>query len=86
MAVMDMNYLVTGRAPGRIGNAHPNIVPYQTFACADGHIILAVGNDGQFARFCEAAGRAAWAADPRFANLPGRSAALALEKESAKRK
>ncbi len=67
MAVMDMNYLVTGRAPGRIGNAHPNIVPYQTFACADGHIILAVGNDGQFARFCEAAGRAAWAADPRFA-------------------
>jgi crotonobetainyl-CoA:carnitine CoA-transferase CaiB-like acyl-CoA transferase len=67
MAVMDMNYLVTGRAPGRIGNAHPNIVPYQTFACADGHLILAVGNDGQFARFCEAAGRAAWAADPRFA-------------------
>ena len=67
MAVMDMNYLVTGRAPGRIGNAHPNIVPYQTFACADGHLILAVGNDGQFAKFCQAAGREAWAADPRFA-------------------
>jgi len=67
MAVMDMNYLVTGRAPGRIGNAHPNIVPYQTFACADGHIILAVGNDGQFAKFCEAAGQVTWAADPRFA-------------------
>ena len=67
MAVMDMNYLVTGRVPGRMGNAHPNIVPYQTFACADGHIVLAVGNDGQFAKFCEAAGRAAWAADPRFA-------------------
>ena len=67
MAVMDMNYLVTGRVPGRMGNAHPNIVPYQTFACADGHIVLAVGNDGQFAKFCEVAGRAAWAADPRFA-------------------
>ena len=67
MAVMDMNYLVGGRAPGRIGNAHPNIVPYQTFACSDGHLILAVGNDGQFAKFCEAAGRAAWAQDPRFA-------------------
>jgi crotonobetainyl-CoA:carnitine CoA-transferase CaiB-like acyl-CoA transferase len=67
MAVMDMNYLVGGRAPGRIGNAHPNIVPYQTFPCSDGHLILAVGNDGQFAKFCEAAGRAAWAQDPRFA-------------------
>jgi formyl-CoA transferase len=42
-------------------------VPYQVFACADGHLILAVGNDGQFAKFCEAAGVAAWAADPRFA-------------------
>jgi crotonobetainyl-CoA:carnitine CoA-transferase CaiB-like acyl-CoA transferase len=67
MTVMNLNYLVTGRAPGRLGNAHPNIVPYQVFACADGHLILAVGNDGQFARFCEAAGVAAWAADPRFA-------------------
>jgi crotonobetainyl-CoA:carnitine CoA-transferase CaiB-like acyl-CoA transferase len=64
---MNMNYLVTGRAPGRLGNAHPNIVPYQVFACADGHVILAVGNDGQFARFCEAAGVADWASDPRFA-------------------
>ncbi|MDH5286408.1 MAG: CoA transferase [Betaproteobacteria bacterium] len=67
MTVMNLNYLVTGRAPGRLGNAHPNIVPYQVFACADGHLILAVGNDGQFAKFCEAAGVAAWAADPRFA-------------------
>jgi formyl-CoA transferase len=67
MAVMDMNYLVGGRAPARIGNAHPNIVPYQTFACADGHLIVAVGNDGQFAKFCEVAGRPAWAADARFA-------------------
>lgn len=67
MSVMNMNYLVTGRAPGRLGNAHPNIVPYQVFACADGHVILAVGNDGQFAKFCEAAGVGAWAADARFA-------------------
>jgi crotonobetainyl-CoA:carnitine CoA-transferase CaiB-like acyl-CoA transferase len=67
MAVMDMNYLVTGRAPGRYGNAHANIVPYEVFACADGHLILAVGNDSQFAKFCEAAGVPQWAADPRFA-------------------
>ena len=46
MAVMNMNYLVTGTPPGRAGNAHQNIVPYQVFACADGHVILAVGNDG----------------------------------------
>ena len=49
------------RRPARIGNAHPNIVPYQTFACADGHLILAVGNDGQFAKFCEVGGRREWA-------------------------
>jgi crotonobetainyl-CoA:carnitine CoA-transferase CaiB-like acyl-CoA transferase len=67
MAVMNMNYLVTGKPPERAGNAHQNIVPYETFACADGHLILAVGNDGQFARFCEAAGVAEWASDPRFA-------------------
>ena len=67
MTVMNLNYLVTGRAPGRLGNAHPNIVPYQVFACADGHVILAVGNDGQFAKFCEAAGVAGWTSDPRFA-------------------
>jgi len=67
MAVMDMNYLVSGKPPGRAGNAHQNIVPYEVFACADGHLILAVGNDGQFAKFCEVAGRPEWAADPRFA-------------------
>jgi len=67
MSVMNLNYLVGGRVPGRIGNAHPNIVPYQTFACADGHLILAVGNDGQFAKFCEVAGVRAWASDSRFA-------------------
>ncbi len=72
MAVMNMNYLVTGEPPGRLGNAHPNIVPYQVFACADGHIILAVGNDGQFAKFCAAAGVPEWAHDPRFATNTAR--------------
>ena len=67
MAVMNMNYLVGGRAPSRIGNAHPNIVPYQAFAGADGHLIVAVGNDGQFVKFCEVAGRPEWARDARFA-------------------
>jgi crotonobetainyl-CoA:carnitine CoA-transferase CaiB-like acyl-CoA transferase len=67
MAVMNLNYLVTGKPPGRAGNAHQNIVPYQVFACADGHLILAVGNDGQFAKFCGVAGVPEWAADPRFA-------------------
>ncbi|HXX84470.1 MAG TPA: CaiB/BaiF CoA-transferase family protein [Casimicrobiaceae bacterium] len=66
MAVMNMNYLVAGVTPGRAGNAHQNIVPYQVFACADGHMILAVGNDAQFARFCEAAGRPEWVRDPRY--------------------
>jgi formyl-CoA transferase len=67
MAVMNMNYLVSGTPPGRAGNAHQNIVPYQVFACADGHLILAVGNDAQFARFCEVAGKTEWARDARFA-------------------
>ena len=67
MAVMNMNYLVSGTPPGRAGNAHQNIVPYQVFACADGHLILAVGNDAQFVRFCDVAGRSEWARDPRFA-------------------
>jgi len=67
MATMSHNYLITGVAPGRLGNAHQNIVPYQVFACADGHVILAVGNDGQFAKFCEAAGKPEWAVEPRFA-------------------
>jgi crotonobetainyl-CoA:carnitine CoA-transferase CaiB-like acyl-CoA transferase len=67
MAVMNMNYLVSGKVPGRAGNAHQNIVPYQVFPCADGHLILAVGNDAQFARFCDVAGKPEWARDPRFA-------------------
>src|SRR4029079_11775725 len=56
IANMNMNYLISGRAPRRIGNAHANIVPYQVFDAADGKVVLAVGNDGQFAKFCEAAG------------------------------
>jgi formyl-CoA transferase len=67
MAVMNLNYLVTGKPPARAGNAHQNIVPYQVFSCADGHVILAIGNDSQFGKFCEAADRGAWAVDPRFA-------------------
>ena len=66
LANMNMNYLTTGRAPGRAGNAHQNIVPYQVFAAADGHVVIAVGNDGQYAKFCEIAGRPDLAADPRF--------------------
>jgi crotonobetainyl-CoA:carnitine CoA-transferase CaiB-like acyl-CoA transferase len=67
MAVMGMNHLVSGTPPTRAGNAHQNIVPYQVFGCADGHLILAVGNDGQFAKFCAVAGRDQWARDARFA-------------------
>lgn len=62
-----LNYLTSGQAPGRLGNAHPNIVPYQAFEAADGYIVLAVGNDGQFRRFCVFAGRPGLADDPRFA-------------------
>jgi crotonobetainyl-CoA:carnitine CoA-transferase CaiB-like acyl-CoA transferase len=64
-ANMNMNYLISGRVPQRIGNAHANIVPYQVFAAADGQLVLAVGNDGQFAKFCEAAGSSLHQ-DPRF--------------------
>ena len=66
LANMNMNYLTSGRAPGRAGNAHPNIVPYQVFAAADGHLIIAVGNDAQYIKFCEVAGRSDLATDPRF--------------------
>jgi crotonobetainyl-CoA:carnitine CoA-transferase CaiB-like acyl-CoA transferase len=66
------NFLVTGAAPQRLGNSHPSIVPYQAFATADGHIVLAVGNDGQFARFCDVAARPELARDPRFATNAGR--------------
>ena len=61
-----LNYLVSGQVPGRVGNEHPNIVPYNVLPCADGFIILAVGNDTQFARFCAFAGVPELAQDPRF--------------------
>jgi crotonobetainyl-CoA:carnitine CoA-transferase CaiB-like acyl-CoA transferase len=67
LANQAMNYLATGEAPGRLGNAHPNIVPYQTFRTSDGDIILACGNDNLFNKFCELAGCQALAKDPRFA-------------------
>jgi crotonobetainyl-CoA:carnitine CoA-transferase CaiB-like acyl-CoA transferase len=67
LANQAMNFLVGGKVPHRAGNRHPNIQPQDVFPCADGHIVLAVGNDGQFARLCEAIGQAGWAADPRFA-------------------
>lgn len=65
-------YLVSGEPPRRYGNAHPTIVPYQTFATADGHLMLAVGNDGQFARLCQLLGKTEWITDPRFATNPAR--------------
>jgi crotonobetainyl-CoA:carnitine CoA-transferase CaiB-like acyl-CoA transferase len=68
------NYLVGGMLPTRLGNAHPNIVPYSVFAAADGHFILAVANDRQFASFARAAGVQELAADPRFATNAARVA------------
>lgn len=74
LANQGMNYLYGGKVPQRMGNAHPNTVPYQDFPTADGHMILAIGNDGQFARFCHAAGRPEWAQDARFATNAARLA------------
>ncbi|HEY2188533.1 MAG TPA: CaiB/BaiF CoA-transferase family protein [Caldimonas sp.] len=67
LANLGAGYLASGIAPQRAGNAHQNVVPYQVFEVADGHLILAVGNDGQFARFCTVAGCSELAADARFA-------------------
>ncbi|MBT2335720.1 CoA transferase [Variovorax paradoxus] len=61
-------FLNTGKAPGRQGNTHPSLAPYQDFPTLDGSMLLAIGNNGQFARFCEAAGHAEWATDARFAS------------------
>ncbi len=72
LANQAMNYLATGRNPVRLGNAHPSIVPYQDFPTADGYMILAIGNDGQFARFCEEAGCPELAQDVRFARNQAR--------------
>jgi crotonobetainyl-CoA:carnitine CoA-transferase CaiB-like acyl-CoA transferase len=68
-----MVYLLTGEPPPRTGNAHTSIVPYQVFPVADGHIIIACGNDGQFRRLCKVLGQS-WADDPRFATNPARVA------------
>ena len=62
-----MNYLLSGSVPKRNGNSHPNIQPQDVYACADGEVILVVGNDGQFAKFCEVVGRPEWVSDERFA-------------------
>jgi crotonobetainyl-CoA:carnitine CoA-transferase CaiB-like acyl-CoA transferase len=67
LANQAMNYLISGKPPERLGNAHPNIVPYQAFAASDGHFIVAVGNDGQFRRLCELLGESEWGKDSRFA-------------------
>ena len=70
LANVGSNYLNTGKPPQRWGNAHANIVPYQSFACSDGHIIVAAGNDGQYQKFVEAGGRPALAHDPLYATNP----------------
>lgn len=70
LANMASNYHTSGKPPKRMGNAHANIVPYQTFACADGHIIVATGNDSQYVKFVEAGERPDLARDPRFATNP----------------
>jgi len=67
-----VSYFCSGRVPIRWGNAHPQVVPYEVFATADGHIILAVGNDAQFRRFCEVAGCPELAEEPRFQTMPQR--------------
>ena len=90
LANQGMNYLATGENPKRHGNAHPNIVPYQTFGTQDGHIILAIGNDRQFAKFCELIDRVDLANDPSYqtnqARVVNRAALIAtLEKELATR-
>jgi glutaryl-CoA transferase len=72
LANQAMNYLVSGNAPKRNGNGHPNIQPQDVFACRDGHIVIAVGNDGQFAKFCQVIGRPELVADPRFSTNAGR--------------
>lgn len=66
LANQAMNFLTSGVPPRRLGNAHPNIVPYQDFPSADGDFLLAVGNDSQFRKFCEVAGQREWAGDSRF--------------------
>lgn len=72
LANQNLNYLVSGQSPGRLGTAHPNIVPYQVFATADGYIMLAVGNDAQFDRLCQVLERPEIASNSRFATNAAR--------------
>lgn len=72
LANQGSNQLIGNTTPTRMGNAHPNIVPYQVFPTRDGHMVLAVGNDGQFARFCEAAGQGLVSGDARYSTNPAR--------------
>ncbi len=72
LANLNSSYFVSGKVPGRMGNAHLNIVPYQTFATADGHVIVAVGNDRQFTEYCRIIGVPDLASDPRFSTNKGR--------------
>lgn len=74
LANQDLNFLTTGIAPKRMGNAHPNIVPYQDFPTADGDMIVAVGNDSQFRSLCQALSHAEWGKDARFATNASRVA------------
>jgi crotonobetainyl-CoA:carnitine CoA-transferase CaiB-like acyl-CoA transferase len=74
LANQGMNWLIGGWVPKRAGNGHPNIAPYQAFTTRDGHIILAVGNDEQFRRFCEACGHPEMGTDPKFATIAARNA------------
>jgi crotonobetainyl-CoA:carnitine CoA-transferase CaiB-like acyl-CoA transferase len=75
LANQALNYFVSGKSPKRLGNAHPNIVPYQVFPARDGHLIIAVGNDGQFRRLCAVLGLPHLADEPRYATNAARVAA-----------
>jgi formyl-CoA transferase len=72
LANQNLNYLISGQAPTRLGNAHPNVTPYDAYRTLDGEVIIAIGNDGQYRRFCRAAGIDELASDPRFANNAAR--------------
>ncbi|MBX9458722.1 MAG: CoA transferase [Rhizobium sp.] len=86
LANQAMNFLASGTVPKRLGNAHPNISPYQTFAVADGHLIVACGNDGQFARLADILGLGEMATDERFRTNPARVANRHLVSEALEAK
>ncbi len=90
LTTVGLNYLTSGEVPGRMGNEHHNIVPYNVMPCADGYFILAVGNDGQFAKFCQFAGAPELVADPRFATnevrLKNRAVLYAILPDLTRRK